>query len=681
MAPSRARSLVLLLLAAGCAPGTRPPPPVAARPPDSAPASPPVQEPRPAPALPPVPEVRGRLALRVVYPPSDASVRARDSTFLFGSVGTGEARLTVDGRPVQVWPNGAWIAWVPLAGDSLLRFRLDAWTETDSVSGTHVVRRADWRRPPPATLWIDTTAMWPRGTVWWPRDEYLTLRARASEGATLRLRLPGGGIVPLEPAPEPAVVDPAVRAFDRDTANLLAGTTRDRYAGVIRGRALGPDPGPVLVPPSVMPPLPPPAVATTPIRCAGTDGCPRGAAPRDSLWAVLEAIRGPDTVRSRWFLQLALLDTLPLIAELDDDTAGLGDTDRLTVGRALPGGTYHWFFPTGTQVPVTGRVGDDLRLRLAPGIEAWVPQAEAKPAPAGAGERVVVGSLTLSPAEDRVALRVPLTRRVPFQVVEDHRTLRLQLYGAVGDVNWIRYAPGDSLVRLVRWAQDGPGQVTLVVELERPVWGYRARWDRNDLLFEVRRPPALDGGRPLRGRLIAVDPGHPPAGATGPTGLREAEANLAIALEVQRMLEEAGARVLMTRTADVPLDLWPRVRMAEEAGADVLVSIHNNALPDGINPFTNSGTSVYYNHPRSIGLARSIQDELVRHTRLRDLGVGRGDLALVRATWMPSVLTEGMFMILPEQEAALRSVEGRRLYARAVVEGLRRFLRDRARDE
>jgi len=89
---------------------------------------------------------------------------------------------------------------------------------------------------------------------------------------------------------------------------------------------------------------------------------------------------------------------------------------------------------------------------------------------------------------------------------------------------------------------------------------------------------------------------------------------------------------------------------------------------------------VYYNHPRSVPLARAIQEELVRQLGLRDLGVGRGDLALVRGTWMPSVLTEGLFMIVPAREAALRTVDGRRRYAIAILEGLRRFLRERARE-
>jgi N-acetylmuramoyl-L-alanine amidase len=196
-------------------------------------------------------------------------------------------------------------------------------------------------------------------------------------------------------------------------------------------------------------------------------------------------------------------------------------------------------------------------------------------------------------------------------------------------------------------------------------------------LLDVRRPPPKRDGGSLEGYLIAVDPGHPPGGSTGPTGLREAEANLAIGLQVRRLLEEAGAKVLLTRTEDATIDLWPRVDAAERAGADLLVSIHNNALPDGVNPLTNSGASVYYNHPPSVPLARAVQAELVRRLRVRDLGIGRGDLAMVRTTWMPSILTEGLFMIVPEQEAALRSTEGQRLYAQAVVDGIRRFLRNR----
>ena len=599
---------------------------------------------QPATALPTVPPVRGPLQLRVVYPPPDGVVRAKDSSFLLGSVGTGDATLSINGHPVPVHPNGAWLAWIPLPPDSLMRFHLLARRDEESVELNYYVRRAGWTPTPPARLWLDSTSIAPRGRVWWPRGEYLTLSVRASEGATVRMVLPDSTVVPMVPQSRLEEIPDAIRAFDRDTTNLSTDLRRDRYVGVLRGRVLGPVLGPVLDGPLV-----PPFIASL---------LPLSLQP----WPVVEAIRGGDTV--------------PIIAELDDDTAGAGLTARIAVGRAVPGGTYHWFFPNGTRAEVSGRMNDDLRLRLAPESEAWVAAVEARPVPAVTSVPAVVGSVRLTPMADRVRLRIPLTHRVPYQVTEGDRRLTLRLYGALGDVNWIQYGSADTLVRRAAWAQDRRQEVTLTLELSEPVWGYHAGWDRGDLLLDVRRPPPRRAG--LKGFLIAVDPGHPPGGSTGPTGLREAQANLGIGLEVKRLLEEAGARVFITRTADVPIDLWPRVQAAERAGADLLVSIHNNALPDGVNPYTNHGASVYYNHPRSVPLARAVQAELVRRLGVRDLGIGRGDLALVRTTWMPSILTEGLFIIVPEQEAALRSARGQRLYAEAVVEGVRRFLRDRA---
>jgi N-acetylmuramoyl-L-alanine amidase len=94
-----------------------------------------------------------------------------------------------------------------------------------------------------------------------------------------------------------------------------------------------------------------------------------------------------------------------------------------------------------------------------------------------------------------------------------------------------------------------------------------------------------------------------------------------------------------------------------------------------VNPFTNNGASVFYNHLASLPLAQAIQQGLVNHLGVRDLGVARGDLALVRASWMPAVLTEGLYMMLPDQEAALRDPVGQQEYAIAVRDGIVQFLK------
>src|SRR5688572_2268810 len=95
-------------------------------------------------ALPVVPQVRGPLQIRVVYPRSDAVVGAKDSSFLLGSVGTGDATLTINSYPVKVWPNGAWLAWVPLPPDSLMRFHMVAHRAEESVELDYDVRRGGW---------------------------------------------------------------------------------------------------------------------------------------------------------------------------------------------------------------------------------------------------------------------------------------------------------------------------------------------------------------------------------------------------------------------------------------------------------------------------------------------------------------------------------------------------------
>jgi N-acetylmuramoyl-L-alanine amidase len=239
----------------------------------------------------------------------------------------------------------------------------------------------------------------------------------------------------------------------------------------------------------------------------------------------------------------------------------------------------------------------------------------------------------------------------------------------------MQYGATDSLIERMSFRQETSDELVITLELSHPVWGYRTRFDGRDLLLEVRRPPAIDPRAPLRGRIIVLDPGHPPLGATGPTGVHEPVVTLAVALKAESLLTRAGATVLLTRGDMSPVDLYPRTRFAELHDADVLVSIHANALPDGVNPFINNGTSVYYFHPRSVELGRALDREIARALGLRDLGLGRGDYALVRPTWMPAALTEGAFMMMPDQEALLASEAGQWRYAQGVVRGIEAFLR------
>src|SRR4030081_2992912 len=80
--------------------------------------------------LPPVPPVRGPVQITVVYPKPEQLLAVRDSNFIFGSVGSGDAALRINGTPVPVWPNGAFMAWLPVPPDSAPRYDLIAGNST-----------------------------------------------------------------------------------------------------------------------------------------------------------------------------------------------------------------------------------------------------------------------------------------------------------------------------------------------------------------------------------------------------------------------------------------------------------------------------------------------------------------------------------------------------------------------
>jgi N-acetylmuramoyl-L-alanine amidase len=90
---------------------------------------------------------------------------------------------------------------------------------------------------------------------------------------------------------------------------------------------------------------------------------------------------------------------------------------------------------------------------------------------------------------------------------------------------------------------------------------------------------------PLRGKVICVDPGHGGTARTdsyrvGPAGEREEWINLRVGLLLRQMLEEKGARVIMTRTEDKFVPLPERSKLAVDNKVDLFVSIHHNATAD-----------------------------------------------------------------------------------------------------
>ena len=590
--------------------------------------------------LPPIPAVRGPLRIDVVYPAEDARLTASDSNFVFGSVGTGEARLTINGDAVEVAPNGAFLAFVPVPRDGVYRVAASAGAEQATA-----VRRI--RLPAGAgETAAGIAALAPRAAMTVQRGERVTVRFRGAPGGRARIVFPDGSTAPLV----------ETRTLERDEGFLQdRSATREytQYAGSF--------------------------AAVAPLLSRDRQvGVPTLAETGRAGTATIELVHGADTVRTPLELSLAVLgpgETRTAIAASDRP-------DSLTVATAIPGsGTpYHWTFPNGTRFTLTGEREGAYRVRLTEDQSVWVDARSVRLLPAGAPEaRGTIGAVRVVPQAEWVDLRLAMTERLPARVLLEGSFLTVEVFGGESRTNWLYYGTEDPFVRRATWEQGRDDLYYVRMELASPAWGWRTFYDRDGtLVVRVRRPPAIDARRPLAGIHVAVDAGHPPGGAIGPTRLTEAEANLAISKQLVRMLRDAGARVTETRPDSAAVALGVRPVMAEQAGAQLLVSVHNNAFPDGVNPFTNSGTTAFYNAPQSLDLARHMQREILRELGLRDLGIARADLALVRPTWMPSTLTESMFLMVPQQEAALRNPQVHERIARAHFRAVEAFLRERA---
>jgi N-acetylmuramoyl-L-alanine amidase len=277
-------------------------------------------------------------------------------------------------------------------------------------------------------------------------------------------------------------------------------------------------------------------------------------------------------------------------------------------------------------------------------------------------------------SDDGVTVEFPLKGKHPFRVIEDDkRTIRVQLFGVLSDTDWIRYDFDDPIIDIATWSQPEPGLYEFCIRLNTDIWGYDSYYSGDTFYFKLNKAP-VDTWR-LRDKRIVIDPGHShDPGAIGATGMTEAEANLGIALVLEKMLRSAGAEVIMTRDDNSHVELYGRPAIAKLNDADLFVSIHNNALPDGVNPFENHGVSAYYYHPHSIELARAIQGEMIEATDMPSHGLYYGNLAVNRPTQYPAVLVECAFMMIPEQEAALKTYRFRKKVAGAIMRGIERFL-------
>ena len=233
-------------------------------------------------------------------------------------------------------------------------------------------------------------------------------------------------------------------------------------------------------------------------------------------------------------------------------------------------------------------------------------------------------------------------------------------------------------------------------------------------------PTASEQRRVDRLIIVALDPGHggEDPGAVGPSGLREKDVVLAVALALRARLNAMpGMRVMMTRDADFFVPLPDRVRKARRVQADLFVSIHADAFfkPEarGASVFalsTKGATSTAarwmatrenasdqvggvnvkaVNDPQvlhamldmsttaqikdSLRLGNEVLSRIGKIGKLHKGTVEQAGFVVLKAPDIPSILVETAFISNPDEEEQLRDPAYRAQLVQALATGIKRY--------
>ncbi len=347
------------------------------------------------------------------------------------------------------------------------------------------------------------------------------------------------------------------------------------------------------------------------------------------------------------------------------------------------GGPFLARAPKGTRFEIVGQQGSLLKIRLAASLTAWVRAseitrlAEGTPVPHN-----YCTSCDINGDDQCDKLSVSLRDKVVFAVrseTDPSNRLYLDLFNTHDAMTWISHKSGAKIIGPVTAEQMEEDHVRLTVPLNcRQIWGYWTEAKGNVLTLYIRRPPHLADApaSPLKGLTIAIEAGHGGSGdgAIGLLGTKEKTVNLTAVGALEQVLERRGARTVLLRPRDSSPTLQGRVDKANEANADLMVSIHANAAGNDRGFLRVSGTSTYFKDKHCHLPAAII------YRRLLDLGwnefgvVGSFSYYPLQNTRVPGILIEQGFMSNPSDEARLLDREYQRRQARAIADGLEEFL-------
>ncbi|MCK8826257.1 N-acetylmuramoyl-L-alanine amidase [Natroniella acetigena] len=186
-------------------------------------------------------------------------------------------------------------------------------------------------------------------------------------------------------------------------------------------------------------------------------------------------------------------------------------------------------------------------------------------------------------------------------------------------------------------------------------------------------------------RKIIVDAGHGgiDAGANR-KGVLEKDINLAIAKNLANFLNRGSLEIIMTRTEDKLYnddrnqDIINRVKIANESGAELLISIHTNSFPSS----TSFGGQTFYkpNSEESKKLASAIQEKLIEIQPENYRKIKSAPYYILRKSKIPAVIVEVGFISNPEDRERLTDQEEQQKIARGIGEGVINYFNQKLKE-
>lgn len=186
---------------------------------------------------------------------------------------------------------------------------------------------------------------------------------------------------------------------------------------------------------------------------------------------------------------------------------------------------------------------------------------------------------------------------------------------------------------------------------------------------KIQEQTAQTTSTPVSGKTVVLDAGHgiPDEGAQSSNGTTEAETNLKITLKIQKLLEQSGCTVILTRSDENAIydldattlkqkkisDIHNRVKIGNENSADIFVSIHLNKIPQS----QYSGWQCFYKdeNENSNKLAKTIQENLNKSMQKENKRVPMklDNVYIIKHVEIPISIVECGFLSNPEEEKEL----------------------------